>query len=205
MSASASSRIKAFAALAALLVSGCATMPESVDLPELSDWQTRSAVLTDLDQWAFRGRIAVKTGDDGMNGKFDWDQSGERFAATVSGPLGMGTVRIAGDPGRVIHTDKDGVETVLEDVEAELYYRYGWTIPVESLRFWALGVPDPAQPAATTFAPDGLLERMEQGGWIIDISRYDEGGGQLMPRILSAKNAETRVRIVIDRWSFPRR
>ena len=41
----------------------------------------------------------LRSVDEGMNGKFDWSQRGERFEATVSGPLGMGTVRIAGTKG----------------------------------------------------------------------------------------------------------
>ena len=42
----------------------------------------------------------------------------------------------------------------------------------------------------------------EQGDWIVTISRYADGGGQPMPRILTATNPDTRVRMVIDRWSF---
>ena len=49
---------------------------------------------------------------------------------------------------------------------------------------------------------DGLLSRLEQGGWEVLISRYREGGGQPMPRILTATNPDTRVRMVVDRWLF---
>ena len=66
----------------------------------------------------------------------------------------------------------------------------------------ALGIPDPAVPAVTEIDDLGHLTRLEQSGWIVQISRYSEGGGQQMPRILSATNPETRVRMVIDRWLF---
>jgi len=188
--------------LTLLAVAGCATLPETIPLPDLGDWDARRAVLGGLESWEFRGRIAVKAGDDGFNGRLDWAQDGEAYAATVGGPLGIGTVRIEGDARRAVHTDKDGIETVLEDVENELYFRYGWTIPVASLRFWALGIPDPSAPAETEFDAAGMLSRLEQKGWTVRIARYAEGGGQPMPRILSAENARTRVRIVIDRWLF---
>ena len=192
-----------FASLAAaLLLAGCATTPESVPLPAIDSWDTRTAVLGDLEDWQFRGRIAVKAGDEGFNGKFNWSQNGEAFNATVGGPLGMGTVRIQGDGQTVVLTDKDGVETVLQNAELELRYRYGWTIPVGSLRYWALGIPDPAAPAVTKVDDDGRLVRLEQRDWVVEISRYREGGGQQMPRILSATNPDTRVRMVIDRWLF---
>ncbi|MDJ0792769.1 MAG: lipoprotein insertase outer membrane protein LolB [Woeseiaceae bacterium] len=187
---------------AALLLAGCATVPENVPLPAIDSWDTRTAVLGDLKDWQFRGRIAVKAGEEGFNGKFNWSQNGDAFDATVGGPLGVGTVRIEGDGRTVVLTDKDGVETVLQNAELELRYRYGWTIPVASLRYWALGIPDPSEPAVTEVDDDGRLVRLEQRGWLVQISRYRDGGGQQMPRILSATNPDTRVRMVIDRWLF---
>lgn len=186
----------------ALAIMGCAATPQGVNLPPIDSWGTRTQVLTDIRDWEFKGRIAVKAGDDGFNGKFNWAQEGDAFNATVGGPLGMGTVRIEGDGNTIVLTDKDGVATVLDDAEAELRWRYGWTIPVASLRYWALGIPDPAFPAATRLDDDGRLIRLEQSEWVVEISRYREGGGQQMPRILSATNPDTRVRMVIDRWLF---
>ena len=183
-------------------MAGCAvTPPDAVDLPAIDTWQTRNAILGGVRDWEFRGRIAVKASDDGFNAKFDWTQQGDAFRATVSGPLGIGTVRIAGDGRAVTLTDKDGVETRLDDAEAELRWRYGWTIPVDSLRYWALGIPDPSAPAVTELDGD-RLQRLEQSDWTVEISRYAEGGGQQMPRILTARNGDTRVRMVIDRWLF---
>ena len=189
------------AAILALLA-GCATTPESVDLPNIESWDARTDVLGSIENWEFKGRIAVKADDDGFNGKFNWAQQGDDFSATVGGPLGMGTVRIEGDGQVITLTDKDGVETVLQDAEVELRWRYGWTIPVTSLRYWALGIPDPGRPSTAEFGEDGLLSRLEQSGWVVEISKYREDGGQQMPRILAAMNPDTRVRMVIDRWLF---
>lgn len=187
---------------AVLVLAGCAATPTSMELPPLDSWEARSEVLGRLQDWEFKGRIAVKAGDDGFNGKFNWAQEGEAFNATVGGPLGMGTVRIEGDGDSVVLTDKDGVETRLQDAEAELRWRYGWTIPVASLRYWALGIPDPRLPAETELDETGRLTRLEQSNWVVQISRYREAGGQPMPRILSATSPDTRVRMVIDRWLF---
>jgi outer membrane lipoprotein LolB len=197
------SNIRSFAWLMVLILAGgCATTRESVDLPEIGSWEDRNAVLGNIREWEFRGRIAVKAGDEGFNGKFNWAQRYDAFNATVAGPLGIGTVRIEGDGQSVVLTDKDGVETALNDAERELRYRYGWTIPVASLRYWVLGIPDPSVPAVTELDDHGRLVRLEQSDWVVQISRYRDGGGQQMPRILSATNPDTRVRMVIDRWLF---
>lgn len=186
----------------ALLSAGCATTREAISLPELDSWETRTAVLGELREWEFRGRIAVKAGDEGFNGKIRWIQIDETFNTTVGGPIGIGTVRIEGSGQTVSLTDKDGVRTELQDAELELRYRYGWTIPLRSLRYWALGVPDPALAAETRFGEDGQLEYLSQRGWDVAITRYREGGGQSMPNRLSAENGDTTVRLVIDSWYF---
>lgn len=188
--------------LGLLSLSGCATTRPVVNLPEIDTWETRHTVLGELREWQFKGRIAVKAGDEGFNGKFDWSQRNDTFSATVGGPMGIGTVRIEGDGRTVVLTDKDGIRTVLNDAELDLRYRYGWTIPVASLRYWALGVPDPAMSVVTEFDDEGRLSRLLQSNWTVEISSYREGGGQQMPRILTATNPDTRVRMVIDSWLF---
>lgn len=184
------------------MLSACATTRLGVDLPDLSSWERRQAVLGDLSAWQFNGRIAVKAGAEGFNGKFNWSQKAHTFSATVAGPLGMGTVRIEGRDRSIVLTDSDGVATVMIDAEQELYDRYGWTIPVASLRYWALGIPDPRTPAETIVDPQGRLVQLQQNDWVVEISRYREEAGQEMPRILTATNANTRVRIAIHKWIF---
>lgn len=196
-----SRRAAAAMLVAALLLTGCASR-QSVLLPEIDSWSTRNEVLGNRQQWEFSARIAVRANDDGFNGKLRWAQSADAFQATVSGPLGIGTVRIDGNGSAAVLTDKDGVRTELDDVEADLMYRYGWTIPVASLRYWALGIPDPAVRHETEFNEDGRLSKLAQRGWDVTISRYRPGGGQMMPNRLTASNSDTRVRIVIDNWLF---
>lgn len=196
------SRAGGFLGLCLILISACVTTRPTVELPDISSWEQRQEVLGGIVNWQFKGRIAVKAGDEGFNGKFNWTQTGNDFRARVGGPLGIGTVRIEGDDRVVTLTDKDGVETVLEDPERELYYRYGWTIPVASLRYWALGIPDPSMPAETELDESGRLLRLAQSDWVVTISRYRGSAGQQLPRTLTASNPDTRVRMVIDKWSF---
>ena len=185
----------------ALLAAGCASR-QTVPLPEIESWESRTELLSKLRNWEFSGRIAVNAGDKGFNGKLRWAQNEQTFKATVSGPLGIGTVRIESDGQSVVHTDKDGARTELEYAEADLYRRYGWTIPVNSLGYWVLGIPDPSLPAKTELNSDDQLAILEQGDWTVTISRYQVSGGQPMPQLLSAQNMKTRVRVVIDKWSF---
>ena len=188
-------------ALLLLALAGCATQ-RGVGLPALNDWESRRNTLSSLSEWEFRGRIGVSAGDDGFNGKLSWWQHDDLFLASVSGPLGVGTVKIQGDKRQVAVTDENGEVTKLRDAEAELYRRYGWTIPVASLRYWALGIPDPSSPAETAFDASGQLTRLAQRNWVVQIDEYAQGGGQPMPRRMSATHRDTKVRLVIDNWVF---
>ena len=182
-------------------ISGCAVQG-GVALPELSDWETRARILAGLDNWELRGRVGVSAGGEGFNGKLRYTQNDEDFRATVSGPLGFGTIQIDGDGRQVTMTDKDGEVWMLPDPEVDLRVMYGWTIPVASLRYWALGIPDPAELAFTEFNEEGQLTSLEQGNWQVRFTRYRDGGGQPMPRRLTAVSGDNKVRLVIDNWIF---
>jgi outer membrane lipoprotein LolB len=190
------------ALVAALVLSACAA-PSTTMLPDLADWEVRRETLASLDAWAFNGRIAVRTTEDGFNGKLRYRQAAGDFEAIMSGPLGIGTVMLERDDGRLTFTDKEGVETVFVDPERELELRFGWDVPLDSLRYWALGIPDPARPAETTLDGSGQLASMMQDGWDIAVNRYREAGGQPMPQRLTVTNDVTRVILVIDRWDIP--
>lgn len=184
-----------------VLISACVTR-KSLELPELHDWESRQDILAGVDEWEFAGRIGVSAGDEGFTGQLQWRQDGVVFRARINGPLGVGTVFINGNRRQISVTDPDGAVTELEDAEVELRQMYGWTIPVTSLRFWALGIPDPASPAETEFGADGQLSKLRQRNWVVDITEYRKGGGQLMPRRLTAVNEDVKVRLVIDHWAF---
>ena len=185
----------------AALVGGCATQ-RGIELPQFETWEARRAVLQDLTDWNFSGRIGVSAGEEGFNGRLRWRQQANEFQASVSGPLGAGAVRIDGDADTITVEERDGTLTVLPNPERDLRERYGWTIPVTSLRFWALGIPDPALPAETEIDAAGQLSRLQQGGWAVSIPQYREGGGQPMPRRIVAENGDAKVRLVIDQWTF---
>jgi outer membrane lipoprotein LolB len=191
----------AAAALLLLAAGGCATQ-KGAGLPGFDDWESRRDTLSSVSEWEFHGRIGVSAGEEGFNGKLRWWQHEDVFVASVSGPLGVGTVKIQGDERQVAVTDENGEVTEMQDAEAELYRRYGWTIPVTSLRYWALGIPDPSVPAETEMNGAGQLARLEQRNWVVQIDEYRARGGAEMPRRMVATHRDTKVRLVIDDWIF---
>ena len=101
------STLIAVSLLAHAFIAGCSST-SSVKLPDLHRWDTRKAVLVEIDDWEFSGRIGVQAGDDGFNGKLWWRQDGTVYRARISGPIGVGTVFMNGDGREVTLTDTDG-------------------------------------------------------------------------------------------------
>ena len=184
-----------------LLVTACVSQ-RGAELPAMDGWQARQHVLAGIRNWGFTGRIALSDGKDGFNGSLNWQQRRDFFDARLSGPLGAGAVRVAGDAKRIEVTDGDGAVTELPDAERDLQNIYGWQVPLASLRYWALGIPDPASRAKTEVSADGTLLGLQQGGWKVSIDQYRDAAGQRMPRRITAVRDATRVRLVIDRWTI---
>ena len=78
--------------------------------------------------------------------------------------------------------------------------RFGWSLPVYSMRFWMLGVSDPAAGADETVDDDGVLVELAQGGWLIRYDGYTEKHGTLLPRKIVMESGDVRIRVVADRW-----
>ena len=63
-------------------------------------------------------------------------------------------------------------------------------------------IPDPDSESSETLNEDGLLATLSQQAWQVTFAQYAEGGGQMMPRRLTAVDDDIKVRLVIDEWTF---
>lgn len=168
-----------------------------------SEYTARRAVLEEASTWSLRGRIAIRTADDGFSANLNWAQAEDRFDIRLNGPLGVGTVLLDGDLETVRLRQKDGETEVFADPERSLSARLGWTVPVGSFRYWALGIESPnGQVASRVVADDGRLQRLEQGGWDVEFVSYQGAAGADLPRKLLADNGEVKLTVVIRQWQL---
>ena len=186
------------AALAVLgVLSACRSLPPSAlpadELP--ASWPERRASLQGWQRYAIEGRVAVKAGDEGFTAALRWAQANERSTLELQGPLGSGAVRFEHSPQQA------PLETAAarEALEAQL----GFALPVESLRYWLLGVPDPAAVAEeSVLESGGRLGALQQGGWRIDYPRYAAVAGSRLelPETIEIRRDPVRLRVRIARW-----
>ncbi|NHA15014.1 outer membrane lipoprotein LolB [Thioalkalivibrio sp. XN279] len=184
------------------MFAGCAGPAERPQAPGV-DWLERRDMLREIEEFRMEGRLSLNTGRRGYSGTVSWEQNDDIVDFRFRGPFGFGGFRIHGDPNQLRVKTTSGDELLLRDPEKEMSERFGWSLPVHSMRYWILGVSDPGLPANEVPDADGLLDSMEQAGWLVRYDSYGEAEGLLLPRRLDMERGDVRIRVMTDRWDIP--
>jgi len=192
----------------ALGLAGCQSVPKPIAptaAPEqvLAGWPARRAVLQRRGQFTAQGRIGVVAGADGFNGRVRWLQQGARSTVSLDGPLGVGGVRIVNDAGVLTLTTPSGEALDSQAAHDELLRRMGFEPPLNSLRYWVQGVPDPASPGIETADAQGYLGALVQSGWTVTFGAYMQTADGALPQKLTVARGTVRVKLIIDSWAAP--
>jgi outer membrane lipoprotein LolB len=201
------SRLKRTRALSAfivmLLLWGCASTPEPADLEVVDDtWTLRRDTLLQLQNWELDGRIGITVEHQAWQASLVWVQRGENFLLDVAGPLGQGRLMVSGGPNGVRAERHDGRVVNATDVESLLRSELGWTLPVEGLRYWVKGVPNPRESTQSIALDElGRLAELNQGGWRIRYPSYIESDDVDLPHKIRLDSGDVSVRMVVDQWA----
>ncbi len=192
-----------------LLLAGCASapptpVPEPVTSPEQT-WQSRQLQLGALQSWQLSGRLMVSNEEEAWQLDVIWQQQIGHYEIQISGPLGMGKVRLQGSEEGVFLYDSDGGAYYALEPERLLLEHTGVFMPVTSLYYWVRGLPDPTIDAVLIPQLDawGRLTRLRQNGWSVDMKRYVKVDTLHLPDKLFIHNEQdVEVRMVVDKWNI---
>jgi outer membrane lipoprotein LolB len=185
--------------VAVAVLAGCRTAPPLQ--PPAQSWEVRRPQLQARAHFALRGRVAVAAGAEGFNANIRWVQDGSRSQLTLEGPLGVGGAQVSasGDELRLVTSRGEEIENAA--AHAALTQRLGFDPPLASLRYWLLGVPDPAEPATEALeVGQQRLSQLTQAGWHIDYGAYTRANGEPLPARLTLQHDAVRVRLLVDGW-----
>lgn len=181
------------------LLQACANQPllrENVDARSLRVSQTQV--------WTMVGRVAVSDGQEGGSGRLEWTASPEQESLTFRAPLGQGGWKLK----------RDGLQATLDLGEQRVFHgqslsdlldaHLGWQVPVEAMRYWMLGIPDPSAPYDQELGEDGLPAQLAQAGWKVRYDSFRGNGDLILPRKLVAEKDPYSVKLVVSKWdTFP--
>ncbi len=155
-----------------------------------------------VDGFGLRGKLGVVDGSESYSARFLWQQTGQRFGIELWGPLGQGRMRLEGDNQRI--TLFKGDEVLARGKHDEVMRtQLGWTLPLNVLPSWALGEPDSSLAvAAKGYDDEGRLVEFEQLDWQVTYTQFRQIGERWLPRRITARRGDYRVRLVISTWDI---
>ena len=184
----------------ALLLAGCHALPPIATTP----WPMRRAELQRIDSYAFTAQLAAATASEGFSASMRWQQQGPSSDVLLRAPLGVGGAHLVYDGSLLRVTASDGSQLEGEAARGELVRLLGFEPPLASLRYWLLGVPAPADPAAIeSLDATQRLARLQQGDWQVDYGEYLRSGTQWLPRRVSIQRGALRLKLRVSSWQLP--
>lgn len=196
-------------ALAGLLVAGCATVPDRAPVADRSAaWQERQAKLAKLDAWEVRGRIALRSPNDGGQASMHWLHQGNSHQLDFAGPFGGGRVRLTQDASGATLRDSSGRSYHDVSMQQLLMRATGWQLPLDGINYWILGLPAPVDAATQELDEWGRLRKLSQLGWEINFLAYGETDGHELPtrvfikRQLDDAEGALEVRVAVETWKL---
>ena len=183
--------------LGSVVLAACVTTRRApVPAAAVAGWDQRVGDLQTLSAWQLDGRAAVAVGTQGWQATMNWRQRGDSSEVHLSGPLGVGALVLTRTPeGLSLNGQPPS-----GDVLAQLQDRLGFELPLDHLRFWLLGAPDPSTPFELKRNDQDRAGQLTQADWSIDYDRYMPVDGDLLPAHLVLTREGVRVRIAVDRW-----
>ena len=196
-----------------LWLGGCASLPESADsmtpsttgaldadTQRLERWLGRQQAIQKLSHWRCEGRAAILAQNGGGQISFDWQHKPGEQILNIKTPLGQNALQLTINPGGATLIDHEGQISQGEDGEALLQQALNWSVPIESMRAWLLGLPA-TRSDSYTLDVQGRLLTLESQGWTIEYKRYNDDSVNL-PSKLELRRSELTLRLVIDRWQL---
>ncbi|MEY3338034.1 MAG: hypothetical protein RL245_1026 [Pseudomonadota bacterium] len=177
-------------------LAGCVSLLSVHTLPTMlpATWDARRETLQSWGRFDSHGRVAIARESEGFSAAWRWSQRAQRSTLELDGPLGVGGLRI----------EFEAEEASNVSSRRALEEQLGVSLPVESLRYWMLGVPDPRVSVEEQIAADApRLESLRQHGWTVAFKNYApvSGANYELPRRIEATRESLRVRLIIEGWT----
>jgi len=195
-------RLLAGCAACLVLFSCSSHQPKTFDAESAErSYQQRVDALSLLTAWDMAGKLSMDDGSDGGSGNLNWQVRDAGSHMKFRGALGRGAWQLASGPGYAELQRSDGSlvrsDSVSELVKAET----GWHIPVDSLKWWVLGIAAPGTTERLELDQQGRVQVMRQDGWDISFNRYRQFGEVELPGRMDAVHGEYRVKMAVSKWS----
>ena len=188
------------------LLCQCSTPPKPIPSSiqkngNTNHFQIRQQHFLKQTTWHAKGRIAANNSHDGGSANFDWQNINLKYSIKLSGPLGLGSAKLNGQPDQVTFIDQYGKRHTATNPETLMKKLLGWQVPIQGLNYWIKGILIPnINYSNLTLDELGRLNTVEQSGWTIQYVNYYEATLLSLPKKITLTNNDLKVKLVIKQW-----
>ncbi|MDF1645200.1 MAG: lipoprotein insertase outer membrane protein LolB [Pseudomonadales bacterium] len=188
--------------VATLMLGACSSIPDAGRITDKNsaNWQRHFNHVFEINSWYARSKIAVKTVDQGFSGHLSWQQNPDSYEIDFVGPMGIGLMKISGNPQTTSLMIPDKPLFSGASPEQLLQNHTGYQLPVSQLYFWARGIPNPKLAFEIQLNPSGQLKRLQQLGWNIEYLNYHRYQHVMLPGKIVIKKGAIKIKLVRLDW-----
>ncbi len=189
-----------------LFLEGCGlfekTPTGSLPIDNLSA-EERQSKLQEITHWGLKGKISIRSENDGANASIVWDQEGDDTEVRMFGAFGIGTVRVVQNPGSAILYRSGEKPLHGENAEELLLWEFGLRVPIANLRSWLRGLKGNGYNAV--YDSFGRLKSLQYTdvnniNWLASFDIYRLVKGNHLPIQMSVKGGGIDIKVKTDSW-----
>ncbi|MEH6388711.1 lipoprotein insertase outer membrane protein LolB [Pseudomonas profundi] len=187
----------------AVALSGCGNLHKRETLEfggDAAAWKAHRQSVEPIVSWTLQGKLGMRSPEQSGSGTLLWLQQRESYDIRLSGPLGRGATQIVGTPAGVTLEIAGREPMHAATAEDLLEEQIGWRLPVEHLLWWVRGLPAPDSPSRLQLDIESRLARLQQSGWTIEYSRYQDVDGIELPQRMQLAGHDILLTLIITQW-----
>jgi outer membrane lipoprotein LolB len=185
-------------------LAGCASTPAAKPAPDAAALTLRQQHLQSLgqiQQFSLQGRIGVQTNGKGFSGSMQWLHNKTDDSIALFSPLGSQVASIKKTPDQFTLEDASGKSYTAADAETLTQEILGWRLPLKGLADWSVGRPTQSPVQNSLWNEQGALTHLEQDGWKIEYSNYQQQGSYLLPNKIYLKSEQLNLKLLVEKWN----
>ena len=172
------------------LLSGCATIAPG-------------SAVTDV-EFIVQGKLLLTLADEKTALRFSWQQNQDDYVIDVWGAFGQGRTQLRGT-GKKMQVMRGQKVIVAGPPELVMQQQLGWSMPVEAMRYWILGQPQPN----IRFADYAIDEaqssvRFRQSSWAVSavlVNGANTARQDPQPKQVELIRDDVAVRVKVSKYS----
>lgn len=131
-------------------------------------------------------------------GGFKWQDTGQLLKLDLNNPMGSILARIEITDSRSVVQRSDGSQEVADSPEELLQKIWGYSVPVEGLRYWIQGKSMPGQELLSAKYDNDELTSFKQSGWQVKLSNYDEKGPKRINLLRESSQDRMQLKFMVN-------